>query len=61
MGMVWCISECIGQSGGGLLTRCFTDDAPAKALAVLGILYVAGFAMASLLPEEGQQSGTEYA
>lgn len=62
MGMVWCVSESIGQCGGGLLTRCFSDDAPAKALAVLGVLYVVGFAMASLLPQEtAQESEAEYA
>lgn len=38
MGLAWCISEGIGQSGGGLLTKFFEEDAAAKALGILGIL-----------------------
>ncbi len=52
MGMVWCISEGIGQVGGGVLATCFTDDAPAKALAILGGLFLIGSAAAYQLPQD---------
>lgn len=52
MGMVWCISEAIGQTGGGLLTKLFDDDAPAKALAILGSLFLVATITASQLPEK---------
>lgn len=40
MGFVWIIAEGIGQGGSGLLTKLFTDDAPAKAMAVLGLAFL---------------------
>lgn len=52
MGMVWCVSEGIGQGGGGLLTKLFDQDAPAKALAVLGILFLVEIYLSVLLPQE---------
>ncbi|MEC7839362.1 MAG: MFS transporter [Chlamydiota bacterium] len=36
LGMAWVIAESVGIGGGGVLTRLFVDDAPAKSLAVLG-------------------------
>lgn len=51
MGLVWCISESIGQIGGGFLATCFTDDAPAKSLAILGGLFLIGSAFAYQLPQ----------
>lgn len=50
MGMVWCISEGIGQGGGGLLTKLFEQDAPAKALGILGVAFFIGLAATIRLP-----------
>lgn len=50
MGLVWCISESIGPGGGGLITKLFEEDAPTKALACLGTLYVASIGILSYLP-----------
>ena len=58
MGMVWCISEGIGQGGGGLLTKLFVDDAPAKALGVLGAAFFIGLAAAIKLPRESYEQKT---
>ena len=52
MGLVWCFAEGIGQTGGGLLAKCFDDDAAAKALAVLGCLFLTGTITASQLPQQ---------
>jgi FSR family fosmidomycin resistance protein-like MFS transporter len=52
MGMVWCVSEVIGQAGGGLLSKLFVDDAPAKALAILGASFIVGIFAVRRLPEE---------
>lgn len=52
MGLVWCLSEVLGQTGGGLLTKLFEDDAPAKALALLGSFFMIGIITASQLPEK---------
>ena len=54
MGMVWCVSEGIGQAGGGLLTKLFTDDAPAKALAILGFAFFIGLMTIIRLPAEAK-------
>lgn len=51
MGLVWCISEGIGQAGGGLLTKLFTDDVAAKALAVVGLFYFIGIGIMLRLPK----------
>lgn len=51
MGLVWCVSEGIGQAGGGFLTRSFEDDVAAKSLAVLGTIFLVGIAAASRLPK----------
>lgn len=51
MGLVWCVSEGLGQAGGGLLTKLFTDDAAAKALAAVGLFYFIGIAVMLQLPK----------
>lgn len=50
MGLVWCVSEGLGQAGGGILTKLFTEDAAAKSLAVMGIFYIIGIAVMLQLP-----------
>ncbi|MCE5316330.1 MAG: MFS transporter, partial [Parachlamydia sp.] len=50
MGLVWCLSEGIGQGGGGLLTKLFDEDAPARAVAMLGSLQLVSLALAWRLP-----------
>lgn len=52
MGLVWCVSEAIGQTGGGLLTKLFEVDAPAKALALLGVCFITGILTATQLPNK---------
>lgn len=52
MGMVWCVAEGLGQGGGGLLTKLFDSDAPARALGVLGITLFAGLAISLKLPDD---------
>lgn len=42
LGLAWCVAEGLGQAGGGLLTKFFVDDAPAKALSILGVLFIVG-------------------
>lgn len=56
MGLVWCVSEGIGQIGGGFLATCFTDDGPAKALAIMGNLFLIGLATAYQLPKAVDES-----
>lgn len=50
MGLAWCISESIGPGGGGLLTKCFEDNAPVKALTCFGFLFVGGMLATAFLP-----------
>lgn len=52
MGMVWCISEFLGPAGGGYLTRLFVDDAPAKALSLIGVLFIVSLVATALLPRK---------
>lgn len=54
MGMVWCLAEGIGQIGGGFMAAWFTDDAPAKALAVLGVIFLFGCAFTYQLPQSSE-------
>lgn len=61
MGLVWCVSEGCGQIGGGFLATCFTDDAPAKALAILGGTFLIGLAVAYQLPRTAEELDLEYA
>lgn len=39
MGLVWCASETIGPAGSGILSKFFSEDAPAKSLMVFGLLF----------------------
>ncbi len=50
MGMAWCVSEGLGQSGGGFITKFFDEHAPVYTLCILGIFYVIGFIATILLP-----------
>lgn len=50
MGCVWFVSEFIGPGGGGLLTKLFVEDAPARALMILGSAFVGGLFFALKLP-----------
>lgn len=52
MGLVWCAAEGIGQTGTGLLTKAFSDNAAASALACLGTLFVVGLTFACRLPKQ---------
>lgn len=52
MGLVLCVSEVLGPSGGGMLTRFFVEEAPIKALAILSLAFIPGLAAASFLPSE---------
>jgi FSR family fosmidomycin resistance protein-like MFS transporter len=51
MGMAWCLSEGLGQGGGGLLTKFFDLHAPVYAMAILGSFYVSGIIATMLLPQ----------
>jgi len=55
MGLVWCVSEAIGPGGVGLLTKCFDDYAPVKALAILGGLFVLQIYATASLPCEARE------
>ncbi len=54
MGMVWCVSEGIGQGGGGLLSKLFENDAPAKALGIIGCGFLVGFIAIMRMPRESE-------
>jgi FSR family fosmidomycin resistance protein-like MFS transporter len=56
MGLVWCVSETIGPAGGGLLSKLFVEDAPAKALMILGALFPMKIYAAYRLPKPAQES-----
>ena len=56
MGLAWCMSEGIGQTGGGLLTKCFETDSAAKALSILGSLFIVAIITASQLPRIQENS-----
>jgi len=51
MGMVWCVSEALGPGGVGVMSSLFQDDAPLKALAVLGSLFLVQIYATSCLPK----------
>lgn len=55
MGMAWCISEGLGQSGGGMITKFFNEHAPVYALAILGIFYVIGLIATLRLPSSQKE------
>lgn len=50
MGLAWCVSEAMGQGGGGILSTYFEGDAAAKALSVLGLFLLVAVGAASQLP-----------
>ena len=50
MGMAWCLSEGIGQGGGGYITKFFSEHGPVYALGILGIFYLIGIWAITLLP-----------
>jgi|GEM_PF-795173 len=52
MGLVWCISEALGPGGVGIMSKFFTDYAPVKALAILGMLFIVQIYHTMLLPKE---------
>ncbi len=52
MGLVWCVSEALGPGGVGLMTKMFTDYAPVKALAILGLFFLVQIYHTLLLPKE---------
>lgn len=52
MGCVWCVSEFLGPGGGGLLTKAFEYDAPARSLMIIGMLFSVGLYYAYKLPYE---------
>lgn len=52
MGLVWCVAEALGPGGGGLLTKCFTEDAPVKALLTFGIFFAGASICILFLPKE---------
>lgn len=52
MGLVWCVSEGIGQWGTGMLTKLFADDAPARALGCLAMLSLFAIIACYRLPQE---------
>jgi MFS transporter, FSR family, fosmidomycin resistance protein len=51
MGLVWCVSETVGPAGTGLISRLFVEDAPAKALMILGLLFPISLYAAFQLPQ----------
>lgn len=56
MGLVWVVAEGVGPGGAGVLSTYFTDDAPAKALMVVGVLYFAALYVIPKLPATSQRS-----
>ncbi len=51
MGLVWCVSECVGPGLGGLMTKLFVEDAPARSLMIMGSLFFFGLYHAYRLPQ----------
>ena len=61
MGMVWCISEFIGPGLGGFFTTFFVEDAPTKALAMIGSLFIISLRFIIMLPKgESKEIDLEY-
>ena len=50
MGFAWVFASLIGQAGGGLLTKMFTEDAGAKALSLLGVFFLIGLFLSLFMP-----------
>jgi MFS transporter, FSR family, fosmidomycin resistance protein len=51
MGMAWCVSEGLGQGGGGLMTKFFAEHAPLYAMGILGVFYISGIVATLWLPK----------
>jgi MFS transporter, FSR family, fosmidomycin resistance protein len=56
MGLVWCVSESIGPAGTGLVSKLFTEDAPAKSLMIFGSLFPVLLYAASQLPASQKET-----
>ena len=56
MGLAWCLSEGLGQGGGGALTQLFEVDAAANALCILNVCFLIGLGLTSMLPKEVKNS-----
>lgn len=52
MGLVWCISEAFGPGSVGLMTHLFDENAPLKALGLLGALFSLQIAATYRLPSQ---------
>lgn len=50
MGLVWVVAEGLGPGGSGILSKFFVDDAPAKALMILGTLFAVALYVIPKLP-----------
>lgn len=55
MGLVWCVSEALGPGGVGIMSKLFTDYAPVKALALLGLLFLVQIYNTMALPKENTE------
>jgi MFS transporter, FSR family, fosmidomycin resistance protein len=62
MGMAWCVSEGLGQSGGGVISKFFDEHAPVYTLGVIGIFFIFGLIATFLLPgAKKDEVGTQIA
>ena len=52
MGFVWMFSESLGMGASGTLATLFSDDAPAKALAVMGCALLGSIYFSAKLPKQ---------
>ena len=58
MGFVWIVSEGCGILTSGVLSSLFTDDAPAKALSIMGAILILGMYYSLKLPSDESQTIT---
>lgn len=59
MGLVWCVAEGLGPGGGGLMTKLFIDDAPAKAVGILGLCFIITLAATYRMPDDEKEAVPE--
>lgn len=59
MGMAWCVSEGLGQTGGGIISTFFDHHAPVYTLGVIGVFYAIGLVVTLLLPNIKKESETQ--
>jgi len=52
MGFALCLANPIGQTGAGLLTKLFDENAETKSLTILGLFFFVGIATSSFLPKK---------